>query len=254
VSSSTPSAKHRCLERAAAFGFSGSVLVARHDTVLVHGGYGFADRENGVPAPVMRGGSAAMVNAVWQSCAYVMQDVQARGSCAGRLFLVGAVRRTRDNPGREREVPMSSTQFVSLLLIVAVSACGSAPPGGSPESATGITRRGGAVILTGVALDEAPGDLLSAMIGKVPSLRVTRGAGCPQVTLRSTPSTELNVMDPQIYVNGTPAVDTCVLESLRAADVERVEVFASGVANRAGYLNDPNGLILVFMKTGERRL
>jgi hypothetical protein len=143
---------------------------------------------------------------------------------------------------------MRSRPLVSLLaLLVAVAACGSAPHAGGRESATGVTTEGGAVILTGAALDEAPGDLLSAMIGKVPSLRVTRGAGCPQVTLRST-VTEFNVMDPQIYVNGTPAVDTCILESLRAADVARVEVFASGVANRAGYLNDPNGLILVFTK------
>jgi hypothetical protein len=147
---------------------------------------------------------------------------------------------------------MNSRRLVSLLVLVAIAACGSAPHAGGRDSGTGITTQGGAVILSGVALDESPGDLLSAMIGKVPSLRVTRGAGCPQITLRSTAG-EFNVMDPQIYVNGTPAGDTCILESLRAADVERVEVFASGVANRAGYLNDPNGLILIVTKTGARR-
>jgi hypothetical protein len=147
---------------------------------------------------------------------------------------------------------MRSARLTSTLVLVAVSACGSARPAGDGQSASGITTEGGAVILTGAALAESSGNLLSTMLGKVPSLRVSRGEVCPQVTLRST-VTSFNVMDPQIYVNGTPASDTCILESLRAWDVERVEVYAAGVANRAGYLNDPNGLILVFTKTGSPR-
>lgn len=144
---------------------------------------------------------------------------------------------------------MRSTSLVSLLALLAAAACGSARPAGDGESATGISTEGGAVILTGVALDEARGDLLSAMIGKVPSLRVSRGDGCPQVTLRSTGNLQ-TVPDPQIYVNDTPAGDTCILEALWARDVARVEVYASGVANRPGYLNDPSGLILVYTKAG----
>jgi hypothetical protein len=144
---------------------------------------------------------------------------------------------------------MRCTSLVSLLALLAASACGSARPAGDGGSATGITTEGGAVVLTGVALDEARGDLLSAMIGKVPSLRVSRGEGCPVVSLRGAVNLQ-DVMEPQIYVNDTPAGDTCILESLWARDVARVEVYASGVANRPGYLNDPHGLILIFMKAG----
>jgi hypothetical protein len=146
---------------------------------------------------------------------------------------------------------MRSIMLVPVLALVATAGCGSARPAGD-GSATGITTEGGAVVLSGVALEESRGDLLSAMVGKVPSLRISRGDGCPQVTLRNTVAF-VTPVEPQIYVNGTPASDTCVLESLRAWDVERVEVFASGVANRPGYLNDPNGLILVFTKMGGRR-
>jgi len=49
-------------------------------------------------------------------------------------------------------------------------------------------------------------------------------------------------------VDGARATDTCVLESLRATDIGRVEVYPQGFTSRPGYRTHAEGLILVFMR------
>jgi hypothetical protein len=108
----------------------------------------------------------------------------------------------------------------------------------------------GAFVLTGSALKDGPGTLLGAMSGKVPSFRVKRnGDRCPDITLRSQVSFQ-QLSNPHIYVDGTRATDTCILETLYAVNVERVEVYPQGHTMRPGYSPHGPGLILVFMRSG----
>lgn len=108
---------------------------------------------------------------------------------------------------------------------------------------------GGAIILTGTALTDGPGTVLAALSGKVPNFKVRRRTGqCPQITLRGHTSFE-GLESPYVYVDGTRAMDTCVLETLQTGDVERVEVYPQGVTTRPGYGTQATGLILVFMRS-----
>ena len=116
---------------------------------------------------------------------------------------------------------------------------------GSPS----VTHENGAVVLTGAALTDGPGSLLATMSGKVPNFHVHRIRGeCPEITLRNVGNLR-GVVNPHVYVDGTRATDTCVLESLRTNDVERVEVYPQGYTTRAGYGRHASGLILVFMRS-----
>jgi hypothetical protein len=119
-----------------------------------------------------------------------------------------------------------------------------------PEaSSDGVEPRAGAFILSGSALDDGRGSLLSAMRGKVPNLRIHLSSSqCPQISLRSHVTFE-TVVEPHIYVDGTRATDTCILESLRSQDVELVEIYPMGFTTRPGYGTHAHGLILVFMRT-----
>jgi hypothetical protein len=86
------------------------------------------------------------------------------------------------------------------------------------------------------------------MRGKVPNLRIHPSSGqCPQISLRSHVTFE-TVVEPHIYVDGTRATDTCILESLRGQDVDMVEIYPMGFTTRPGYATHAHGLILVFMR------
>lgn len=109
--------------------------------------------------------------------------------------------------------------------------------------------RDGATIISGIDLEDGWGSVLSAIQGKVPGLRIQRRSGqCPQISLRSHVTFQ-SVVNPHVYVDGTRTTDTCILESLRAEDVESVEVYPMGVTKRPGYGTHAHGLILVFMRT-----
>lgn len=106
----------------------------------------------------------------------------------------------------------------------------------------------GAVILSRTALDDGRGSLLSAMQGKVPGLRINFASrDCPQISLRSHVTFE-TIGEPHVYVDGTRATDTCILESIRSQDVETVEIYPMGFTKRPGYGTHAHGLILVFMR------
>lgn len=135
-----------------------------------------------------------------------------------------------------------------LLPLALVAACASAGSTGEPTS-EGVAFERGAVVLTGPALEDGSGSVLAAMTGKVPSLRVHhRNGQCPEIQLRSHVS-YVGPVAPHVYVDGTRATDTCVLESLRTSDVERVEVYPQGYTTRPGYGRHAQGLILVFMRS-----
>ncbi len=141
-----------------------------------------------------------------------------------------------------------SYRFALSLLPLLFAACATAGSERPSRTEGGVFSRGGAIIISGVALDDGPGSVLSAMVGKVPSLRIQRPAGeCPKISLRSF-ATLQTVISPHVYVDGTRTTGTCILESLRTEDVESVEVYSMGVTRRPGYAPHAHGLILVFMR------
>jgi hypothetical protein len=121
--------------------------------------------------------------------------------------------------------------------------------GRTVRSEGGMRSEGGAFIISGSALDERQGPLLGALVGRVPGMKVQHHVDqCPQVSLRSHVTFQ-SVVNPHVYVDGTRAVDTCILESLRTDDVDSVEVYPMGVTTRPGYGTHAHGLILVFMRS-----
>jgi hypothetical protein len=138
---------------------------------------------------------------------------------------------------------------LSFLAVLVVSACASAPVVEEDEGdRNGVTRENGAIVLTGTELEDGRGNVLNAMQGKVPNFRIRRVRGeCPQITLRNAVSFQ-SVVNPHVYVDGTRATDTCILESLRTEDLERVEVYPMGVTIRPGYGRHAHGLILLFSR------
>lgn len=149
---------------------------------------------------------------------------------------------------------MPSTKSVVRLALIGVcmvvTACStrSRETDDAPEPRTSVTMQNGAIVLTGEALDDGPGNVLAAMAGKVPSLRIRQhNNACPEIVLRSHVSFT-GTVNPHVYVDGTRATDTCILETLRAHDVERVEVYPLGFTTRPGYGRHAQGLILVFMR------
>jgi hypothetical protein len=136
------------------------------------------------------------------------------------------------------------TMLVALTGTLLLTSCGAV----RSNSDAGVSADDGAIVLTGSSLRDGAGDLLATMVGKVPNFRVRRlRQRCPQITLRNAVSYQ-SVVNPHIYVDGARATDTCILETLSASDVERVEVYSNGVTTRPGYGRHAHGLILVFMR------
>lgn len=133
----------------------------------------------------------------------------------------------------------------ALLTTLALAACAS----GSGRGEEAVSSNGRGTVIAGAALADGGGSVLDAMLGKVPSLKIQRYIGeCPHLALRND-ATFRTLVNPHVYVDGTRAMDTCILESLRSIDVERVEVYPSGVSGRPGYPSHAYGLILLFMRS-----
>jgi hypothetical protein len=117
----------------------------------------------------------------------------------------------------------------------------SAPPpaaGRIPTSAT---------VITGADLTTANRPLLDVLRQRLPGMQVNQTGGCPEIVLRGK-STISSSSSPAIYVDGNQATNTCILNELRTADIDQVEVYPGGVPPRAGYRAHPYGVILVFIK------
>lgn len=138
------------------------------------------------------------------------------------------------------------------VMVALVTACGThaADPNSRPgPDDDGVTQQRGAIVVAGRALDDGPGNVLAALAGKVPNMRVHHTPSqCPEIALRSQVNFT-GLVNPYVYVDGTRATDTCVLETLRASDVQRVEIYPQGFTTRPGYATNAHGLILVFMRS-----
>jgi TonB-dependent Receptor Plug Domain len=109
----------------------------------------------------------------------------------------------------------------------------------APHAEASATR----IVLDSMVLRGGDPNLLHLLRAHVPTMSVHTGARhCAEITLRGQQSV-LESNDPVIYVDGTRAADTCVLEMLNVAEIELVEVYPQGV--RSGYMTSPTGLIFI---------
>jgi hypothetical protein len=143
------------------------------------------------------------------------------------------------------------------LFAIAVLAAGCGPalapgPAERGESATsfGTRSEAGGTVLTAAQL-RGVGSLLEAMNARLANMRVTRQGHCPQITFRGHRSL-VAASAPTVYVDGTRAANTCVLDQIRSSDVRSIEVYA-GATNRPGYRASPHGMVLVFMRGSAAR-
>lgn len=120
-------------------------------------------------------------------------------------------------------------------------------PAAEEDAATRVTN---GTVIDGEELRRGGGNLLRAIDRKMYSMEVRETAGCPAITLRGQ-KTVVTSSNPQVYLDGQPAMDTCILDQVRVHDVARVEVYPMGVTSRPGYLAHPHGLILVFTRSAE---
>ena len=131
----------------------------------------------------------------------------------------------------------------TICLAALVAAAGCTGLGGLQRGGGGASR---VVTLDERQLANRAGTLLHVMRMDAGPILVRETSGCPEITFRGS-KRFYGVGTPSIYVNGMRALNTCVLEEFAAADVRRVEIYPSGVANRPGYANSSDGLILVFL-------
>lgn len=131
----------------------------------------------------------------------------------------------------------------TLCLAVLAAAAGCAGLGGRQRDGGSASR---VVTLDERHLANRAGTLLHVMRMDAGPMTVRETSGCPEITFRGS-KRFYGVGTPSIYVNGMRALNTCVLEEFAAADVRLVEIYPSGVANRPGYANSSDGLILVFL-------
>ena len=144
------------------------------------------------------------------------------------------------------------SRFLLLALsAVTVSACGSAPQGSPGTGIAPVQGRNSAtgIILSGPALREHNGTLLSFLASRVSSITVDRSGPCPDLRMRGQRSI-FGSNSPVVYIDGTRTASSCVLDMLLTSDLSRIEVYPMGLANKPGYKAHPNGLILVFLRNG----
>lgn len=119
-------------------------------------------------------------------------------------------------------------------------------PGGRPLGSTTM----GSLVISGRALTvDAGRTVLDAIKYSMPQLRITgwtQYTRCPLLELRGKDSVN-GSNDPDVYVDGTRASDTCPLTTIQAIQTERIEVYPLGMTSRPGYPGSGHGLILIFL-------
>jgi hypothetical protein len=135
--------------------------------------------------------------------------------------------------------------FAGVLTACGPSLAPAADGWGESANSFGTRSDAGATVLTAAQLLGGGGSLLEAMVGRLGTMRVTRQGRCPQITFRGHRSI-VAPSAPAVYVDGTRAANTCVLDQIRSSDVRRVEVYP-GVTGPRGYRPSPHGTVIVHL-------
>lgn len=141
-----------------------------------------------------------------------------------------------------------SVRSMAVLFGVGVlCACSAHPAPKTDVAPSGVHTDNGVTILTEAVLQKQSRSLLELMRARIPSITVIDDSPCPDVFLRGR-STIATPSNPAIYVDGERANNTCVLDMMDVADMERVEIYPNGLP-KGGFQSSPYGVILIFMKT-----
>ena len=134
-------------------------------------------------------------------------------------------------------------------------ALGADPAGNAEASAAGLPPSAHALVLRRDQLDQQEGrSVLDAMRAGLPAVHIMEaGTGCPSLAMRG-PNVFPGVSEPTVYLDGTPANNTCLLEELPAQQIARVEVYPMGFTPRPGYATNSSGLILLFSRRASDEL
>ncbi len=94
---------------------------------------------------------------------------------------------------------------------------------------------------------ELSGSVISALQTRIPSVRINTTGQCPTIIFRGDLSARTPV-NPSVYVDGALMGDTCVLNSIYAQDIDRVEVYPSGNTPYSTIQRNASGVILIFRR------
>ena len=154
--------------------------------------------------------------------------------------------RAAANPHRVSGPGRMTHPFIVLVCAASLGACGGLGSGSGDGSSPRPERDGNAIVFRAASFEGRP-DMLRVLSSRISSMRVTREGACPAVIFRGRSSMQ-GTSSARVYVNGQEAVNTCVLEMVSTWDVDRVEVYPSGIVRRPGYPVSGTGSILVFTK------
>lgn len=136
----------------------------------------------------------------------------------------------------------------TLLAVLAACAGRNQPRTEAAPIPPGTRQAGGAVVITSAILQQRSRSLLGVMREQLPFMQVEDVSPCPNIFLRGRSTIEA-ASNPAIYVDGQRSTNTCVLQMMNSLDVNRIEVYPSGVPRNARYPVSPYGLILIFGQT-----
>ncbi len=147
----------------------------------------------------------------------------------------------------------SGMAVLAGTLMLAASCAGnhgasSAPGDDSYESPA--RRVGSGVVIEGPALGGNDRTILNVLRQKVAGMNVAYDSACPVITLRGHNSIH-GSPNPAVFVNDTRSTNTCILGDLRMSDIERLEVYPTGIGPSPSYGANANGLILVYTRREE---
>ena len=111
-------------------------------------------------------------------------------------------------------------------------------------------RVGSGVVIEGSALGGNDKSILSVLRQRVAGMRISLSGSCPVITMRGNNSIHASP-NPVVFVNDTRSANTCILDDLRMRDIERLEVYPTGVGPSPSYGANANGLILVYTRRDE---
>lgn len=142
-------------------------------------------------------------------------------------------------------MPCRTVEALAVTAVALLGACAHNRP--AQPTVDARPGRGGPTVIAADELHEGSVGLMDLLQRHLANMQVLHTAECPLVYLRGR-STVMTPSNPTIYVDGQEAANTCILETLNSLDLDRVEVYPSGVSNRPGYRTAPYGLIIIFLR------
>jgi hypothetical protein len=136
--------------------------------------------------------------------------------------------------------------------LVLTAGCGAngAAARAADEDSFAPRRVGSGIVIDGATTDGYDRSVLTILRRRVPGLQVTSTAICPLVAMRGRNSIH-SPPGPAVFVDDSRATNTCVLDELRMDDVDRVEVYPTGVGPNPSYGANADGLILIYTRRAE---